>query len=199
LDQSSPSRRYLGWTEPNKLRWAFARKYPWLERAYAAAYSDVAAAPNTNTIVTSLTGRLGYEVDSGDPMSSIELLRAFLRRIQWPADPADPAALAVQPPVAAPLAAATDWVIVNEEKDIREHAIWVTSTLLEEILGDDLNFSHIALDALQGKSRNEQIRLVLAKAARYVAVEENLRFEYLIDRSLLLEQVAQVIAEEEKP
>jgi hypothetical protein len=37
--------RYVGWAEPEKVRWAMANHYPWLERAYAAAYTFVLGRP----------------------------------------------------------------------------------------------------------------------------------------------------------
>jgi hypothetical protein len=199
LGQSSPSRRYLGWADPNTIRWALARKYPWLEAAYAAAYSDVVAGPNSTSVVASSTGRLGYQFNPGDPEPSIKLLKAFLQRIQWPPEPGAPPL--VPPPLPAPPSLdAPGWVLINETSQTREHATWLTSTLIEDILSEELSFSHVGYEDLQGKSRGEQVRLVLAQTGRYVAVtREDLRFEYLIDRSLLLEQVAQgVIAEGDK-
>jgi hypothetical protein len=100
LGQSSASRRYFGWADPNRIRWALARRYPWLEAAYSAAYADVTATPNATTVVTSAIGRLGYRYNSADPASSIELLKKFLQEIQWPPEPGAPP-LALPPPSAA--------------------------------------------------------------------------------------------------
>lgn len=193
LSQSDSGKRYLGWADPNKIRWAMAREYPWLESAYAAAYANVAAGQNTMTVVTSLTGRLGFQYDLNDPEPSIQLLRSFLQQIQWPQEPGQPM-LVPPPPLIPPLADAPDWVFINKDKEIREHATWVTTALIEDILGNELNFSHVGHEVLQSKSRSEQIRLVLAQTGRYVAVtQEELRFMYLIDRALLLERVALTI------
>lgn len=196
LGQSGLGRRYLGWADPNRIRWALARRYPWLEAAYAAAYAEVLGTPNANTVVTSPIGRLGYPYNSADPGPSVELLRTFLRHIQWPQEAGAPAL--VLPLLAkSPLPDAPDWVLINESTQTQEHAMWLTATLLEEILGEELNFSHVRLDALQGESRSKQIRHVLARTGRYVAVvQEELRFEYLIDRSLLLEHLAQSLSNE---
>jgi hypothetical protein len=190
LGQSSSSRRYLGWTDPNRVRWALGRRYPWLEAAYAAAYSHVAAHPDVR--ITPPSGRLVNDrLPLNDPRPSLDLLQAFLQAIQHPSKQMVPG---FTPKVDPPAPAATDWVKVDEEDDISEHAAWLTSALLEDILGDDLDFSHVAFDALQGKSRSEQIRLVLGQTVRYVAVtREELRFQYLIDRSILLEQMANAV------
>jgi hypothetical protein len=166
-----------------------ARKYPWLEVAYAAAYAAATANANAMTVVTSPTGRLGRQFDPSDPEPSVWLLRTFLQRIQWP--PEAGAAPLVPPPPVAPLPNAPDWVPINEANQTREHATWLTSDLLEEILGEELKFSHVGTETLRGKSSGEQVRQVLAQSGRYVAVtREEFRFDYLIDRSLLLEQVA---------
>jgi hypothetical protein len=194
LGQAGLGRRYLGWADPDRIRWALGRRYPWLEAAYATAYAEVAGTSNANAVVTSPTGRLGYRNDPADPGASVALLSMFLRQIEWPQDPTAPAPVA---PWLAPSPSpnAPDWVLINEVSQTWEHATWLTATLLEEILGEELNFSHVALDALQGEPRSKQIRHVLARTGRYVAVvQEELRFEYLIDRSLLLEQVAQALS-----
>jgi hypothetical protein len=188
LGQSSSSRRYLGWTHPNSVRWALARRYPWLEAAYAAAYSHVAARPTIR--VTSRSGRLvDTNLPLDDPRPSLDLLQAFLQSIQCPSEPM---VAGFAPTVAPPDSAATDWVIVDEQRSIREHAVWLNSALLEDILGDELDFSHVAFDALQGKTRSEQNRLVLGQVGVAVTREE-LRFEYLIDRSILLAQMADAV------
>ena len=196
LGQSGAGRRYLGWADPNRIRWALARRYPWLEAAYAAAYAQAAGTLNANAVVTSPTGRLGYTHNPADPGPSVELLRTFLRHIQWPPEAGAPAP--VVPLLATPpLADAPDWVLINESTQTREHAMWLSATLLEDILGEQLSFSYVRLDALQGEPRSKQIRRVLARTGRYVAVvQDELRFEYLIDRSRLLEQVAQSISTE---
>ena len=187
LQQSGTSRSYLGWADPDRVRWALARKYPWLEAAYANAYSNVTGAANQPALVTSFTGRLGFENDPGDPGPSIELIKAFLRRIQWPAEAGTDASTAPAQPPQNPL----DWVPLNDANNTSEHATYVTSTLLEEILGDELNFSYVAHELLQTESRRDQVRLVIAQSGRYVAVTQDaLRFYYLVDRARLLEQVA---------
>ena len=194
LDQSGPDKRYLGWADPNKIRWALARKYPWLEAAYAAAYADVFA--NPTAVVTSPTGRLGYQYNRDDPGPSIELLRKFLQRIQWPPAPGVAPLAPAGAPVP-PLPDAADWVLIDKDTQAREHSAWVNGTLLEEILGDELNSSHIGLDALRGASRNEQTRSILAQDGHYVAVtQQEHRFMYLIDRSMVLEHVAQALVTE---
>ncbi|MCP3955400.1 MAG: hypothetical protein GY697_24745 [Desulfobacterales bacterium] len=196
VDQSGTIKRYLGWVEPNRVRWALAKKYPWLEGAYAAAYADVVARTNATAAVISSTGRLGYQYNSDDPGPSIEIIKNFLQRSQWPQPPG--VAPLTHPPVSEPMQNnATEWVLIDENSQTQEHTTWLTSTLLDEILGDELDFAHIGLNALQGKTRNEQIRLALVQDSNYVAVtHEELRFEYLIDRSALMEKVVQTIITE---
>ncbi len=190
LGRSENGRRYLGWADPNRVRWALGRKYPWLESAYAAAYASVLT--TQPVAVTSATGRVGYVYNPDDPQPSIDLLRAFLEGIQWPQQPG--AALPGLLPVAPPAPGASDWVEINAQTETWEHASWVTAALLEEILGDDLHFSQVRWEMLQERRQPDQVRLVLAEHGQYVAVTENeLRFRYLVDRTRLLEQVADAI------
>ena len=194
--QSALGRPYLGWANPNRIRWALARRYPWFEAAYAAAYATVAAGSNSNAMITSMTGRLGYQHNSADLGPSVRLLSEFLRLIQWPPEPGVPPVFPLSP-ATPPSPDSADWVVINESSQTQEHAAWLTATSLETILGEELDFSHVGLGTLQGEPRSKQILNVLARTGRYVAVvQEDLRFEYLIDRALLLEQVAESLSTE---
>jgi len=199
VGHSSPARRYIGWADPRKVRWALARKYPWLEAAYAGAYAAVVGGTNTNTdaVVVASTGRLGLPSDLQDPSPSTNLIKAFLHGIQWPlGTPPVPAPLPA-PVRAAPLTGAEDWTPIDNVTGTREHAVWLTSTLLEDVLGEVLDFTHVTADAIEGAGGSEKARLVLAKKGRFVAVTlVDRRFGYLVDRSALLEQLAEAVRSE---
>src|SRR5262249_16950846 len=75
--------RFVCWTQPEKVRWALARRFPWLEQAYAEAYSailqgGIPPGPVPVFVVTN-KGRLGYQFSKDDPQPSIQLLQEYLK------------------------------------------------------------------------------------------------------------------------
>jgi hypothetical protein len=169
-------RRFVCWAKPERIRWALARRFPWLEQSYADAYSTILS--QRSAFVVSNDGRLGYQYSQHDPQPSIELLKEFLQRVQTPAVPP----------------AITDnenWVLVDDATNTHEHSRWISSHLLEETLGEDANRSYIRSSELRWKSMAEQRKAILSFSGQFVAVtEEDQRFEYLVDRTVHLEQVA---------
>jgi hypothetical protein len=118
----------------------------------------------------------------GDPGAGIELLKQFLQRVRQPAPP--PAEL-------------QEWVVVDPTTSTQEHARWVSAEGLESALGIDCNTVVVRSSQLSWKSAPEQLRSFLSKPARFVAVvDDNQRFEYLVRRDVLVEQVARTIASE---
>jgi hypothetical protein len=171
-------RRYIGWAEPEKIRWALARRYPWLEQAYADAYSEIISLPGAS--IVSNEGRVESRSPPPGPAPSIELLREFLQRIEAPLPmPTDPA----------------DWVLLGPATNTYEHARWISSEELEQILTDDCYTSTIRSSELRSKNTSEQLRSFLSVSGRFVAVVgDDQRFEYLVDRDVLLEQVAKRVS-----
>lgn len=78
----SVRKRYVGWAEPEKIRWALAKRYPLLEQGYTGAYSALTS--QQDPLIVSNQGRLGYQHSPDDPGLSIELLKEFLERVQAP-------------------------------------------------------------------------------------------------------------------
>lgn len=196
LGENSPGRKFVGWAETDRIRWALARQYPWLEGAYANAYAAVLGNPNAKAFVVGSSGRLGYAFNPQDPQPGIDLMRAFLYGIQWPPALVAPHVMAGPPPAALPHDDDPEWVLIDEASQTKERAAWVSVSVLDRVLGTELKTSYLRLDLLQGKSREQQVRLVLAESGRFVpVVREDLRLEYLINRELLLEQVANATAE----
>jgi hypothetical protein len=176
-------KRFVGWAEPAKIRWAFAQRYPWLERAYAEAYANVTS--QRNAVVVSRHGRLGYPHAPGDPNAGIELLKEFLQRVQ-------------QPPVPVPTPAEPEeWVVVDPATNTQEHARWINAEELELVLGADCNVVVVRSSELRSKNAAGQLRSFLSMPARFVAVVgDDQRFEYLVRRDVLVEQVAKTMASE---
>jgi hypothetical protein len=175
-------KRYVGWTESEKIRWALAKRYPWFEQGYTDAHSTITS--QQNALIVSSDGRLGYQFAPGDPGPSIELIREFLQRIQ-------------APPLPFPVPSDPDWVLLDSASNTYEHAAWISGEQLEEILGGDLNPSMIRSAELRSKNTSEQLRICLSVPATFVAVTtEEQRFDYIVDRRVLLEQVAKRLSSE---
>ena len=128
---------------------------------------------------------LGISYSPTDPGPSIELLQQFLQRVQ--ALPTLPPPAKTPPRIGCRI----------DSANTIEHAHWIKSEALEELLGEDFHTSAVRTADLKVKETAEQLREILATPGRYVAVTgEEGRFEYLIDRNLLLEQVAQKMSTE---
>jgi hypothetical protein len=167
-------KRFVCLAKPERIRWALARRFPWLEQAYADAYSTVIS--RTQAFVVSNSGKLGYQFSQNDPGPSIELLKEYLLRVQNPA----------------PLPAESEsWVLIDIENNTFEHARWLNSEELEDLLGKDANRATIRSSELRPIDRTRQLGAFLALPGQFVAVTaEDQRFEYLVDRNAILEQVA---------
>jgi hypothetical protein len=145
------------------------------------AYSRILS--QRNAFVVTNGGRLGYQHSQHDPQPSIELLKEFLQEVQTPLAPP---VLPVEP---------NSWVVIDEPTNTREHAAWINGESLENILGDDANRSSIGSSELRLKGTSSQLRAILSVPDRFVAVTgEGQRFEYLVNRDVVLELVARQLA-----
>jgi hypothetical protein len=168
-------KRFVCWAEPQKVRWALAKRFLWLEQAYADANATVYS-QNMGVIVSN-EGRLGTQFDRADPEPSISLIREFLTRVQSPSVPV-PGDLG-------------EWIPVSSAPSTYEHARWLSSLELEDILGVDCNKSTVFAAQLNPRDPTKQLKTLLSMSSTFVAVTtEGQRFEYLVDRSVILELVA---------
>jgi hypothetical protein len=170
-------RRYTGLAEPNKVRWELASNFPWLEYAFSRAYSSMV--PNFE--IASLEGKLATLGSPNEAWPAVDLLGRFLQEIQKPSsEPKSEEWVPVQTPVGLPVQF--------------EHGQWLDAGSLHRYLGGSLIDSQVRSVDLYGKPNREQVKLLLhqpPRSARYVAVvREDLRFQRLLDRQLLLEEVA---------
>jgi hypothetical protein len=167
---------FVGWAKPEKIRWALARKFPWLEQAYANAYAQFHQ-QQKGYIVTN-SGKLGYDFNPDDPRPAIELLTEFLRQVQQAVPGNNP----------------DEWILLDTAAATYERAHWINGKQIEDILGGDCVRSYVRSE-IQFKSKEDQLKTFLAMAHEYVAVtNDNLRFEYLINRNQILEQIAKGIS-----
>jgi len=180
---ASVRKRFVGWAEPETIRWALAKRYPWLELAFAQAYATVSS--QRGAVVVSRGGRIGYPYAPADPGAGIELLKEFLLGVQQPF------------PVAAVPPGVDEWVVIDAASNIGEHARWIGAEELEQVLGDDVHTAAVRSDELRSKNTAGQWRAFLSVPARFVAVVgSDQQFQYLVRRDVLLEQFATRMASE---
>ncbi|SRR6266487_726655 len=158
-------RRFLGTASPNKVRRALVQRYPWLESAFAMAYSQI-----NGYQIMPVQGAL-------DPKEAKKLVRLFLDNIQKPALEPGPNS--------------SEWVPLSTPSQTPwEHAKWLDGASLERELYGVLDDScaPTLLDAPAAK----QVQAVLRRKGAFVAlVEEGGRFKSLVDRQALLNQVTE--------
>ena len=189
------TRRYVGWAGVDKIRWALAHQYPWFEAAYASAYHKLqgATVPGQNLAggqrlsvrVTNRYGRRGTVYDPTEVRPGIDLLQEFLSEIQSPPQP---------PAVLQPInLAESEWVQLERKEphdvDTYEHAEWIDSNDVAELLGDDLYHASIREGQLKALSPTKQYEAILSKSDQYIAlVDEVGRFKGLLNRCAILGQ-----------
>jgi hypothetical protein len=173
----SVRRRFVSWAEPEKIRWALAKRYPELEKKYASAYADTLA--GGVAVVVTNKGTLGQKTIPHDSGTILDLIRKFLGKLQ----------VAYPPPAGPPNL--NEWVLVDAKTNVYEQASWITSTELEDMLGADFHSDGVRLSDLRWRAPNERQRILLSIPDRFVAVvRDDQRFEFLVDRNVILEQAA---------
>lgn len=81
--------------------------------------------------------------------------------------------------------------MIDTATNTYEHANWITADAIEQGLGRDLQAEVIRSSELRSKNSAEQVRLILSMPTRFVpVVGDDQRFEYLVRRDVLVEQVA---------
>lgn len=164
--------RFLCWATPEKVRWNLSRRYPWLELAYSKAYARLHS--GGLAVIVSDRGELGNRYNPQDPTPAMDLLKFFLEEVQRPV----------------PVPNDGPWVHLDSAIQTYEHAEWIDGKLLEDILRADAIKRYLKADVLT-KSKEEQVVAFLSSTDDYVAVvSDDARFDYLVDRRVILEQVA---------
>lgn len=170
----SIDRRIMAVAPLRRVRWALAQRYPWLEAAFALAYTEVqfhagpanfppigSIQPDQSTI-KSLTGGL-------EPWIAGDLVKRFIALVQDKSAGTGPG-----------------WV--NLSNDRMERATWVSAPFLQQLLPAEAYDMWTYED--RDKSRAERTKAVLRRRAPFVAlVNADRQFRRLIDRRALLEEV----------
>jgi hypothetical protein len=188
-------RRFVAVVPVRQLRWALARRYPWLEAAWTRSVLSIFPAdiptdapvlpvgaqwlPNPHTlsmsqpVVKSDTGAL-------EAPQARQLVSNFIVSLQSP-KPVPPQSMG------------PEWVTVRGI--VQERAAWVNRKLLSSILPQDA-FAAWA-KALNDSPRAQRTRAVLRRATPFVAlVEDDHEFKRLANRQALLEEIAASLGEE---
>lgn len=171
-DADDVSGRFIGIASPDKVRWELARHYPWLETAFALAYSSNIPHPPpgqaSEKLVITSSGAL-------EPERERVIVKMFLDCIQ-----------SLTPPNTKP----EEWI---EERGVYEHTEWIRGDRLRGLLQDQLQDSWVAID--QNKPSDETVKRILLEKAPYVAlVERAKKFNSLVDRQEILEDVGKRVA-----
>jgi len=153
--------KFIGMASPEGVRWGLARRYPWLEEAFAQAYGTLA-----NFQILSNSGAL-------DTWQATQLVQFYLQRIQQN----------VLPTTDVP-----EWVTLGTQQTW-EHAKWIDAQRLERVLHAVLDDSWIP-DSPDEIS-TARTKAVLRRRGPFVAsVDGDRKFKTLIDRQALLEALA---------
>jgi hypothetical protein len=171
-------RRFVGVASPDQVRWALARHYPWLEAAFAQAYSSVTPYdPRQRTDPYIFSDPYAFS-DPNAPQLPLakQLVRSFLHNIQQNQDP--------------PPDQMESWEsFTTQAGKLWERANWLDGERLERDLQGVLQTSWLLDSPDIASSRRTEA--ILRREGHFVAlVEESGRFRRLVDRQAILEQVA---------
>jgi hypothetical protein len=161
-------RTFIGCASPDNVRWRLAADQPWLEAAFAQAYSNVALAPANRHRGSPFT----------DSKGALQLTDAQLVISQFMQSLKE----------AAPHAFPAEYVQIQSGD---EHATWMTVAELQRIMDAGLWTDSVPENTDQTPEANRlQVRRILRKSSPYVAQTRNGAFVSLISRVALLDEVA---------
>lgn len=160
---------YVGVSTPENVRWGLARRQPWLEAAFAAAYSSFTFLFNPGApgqiLITDFSGALS-------PDLAEDVVRAFVRNLLW---------------TAAGTPNGPEW---SQLGNSYEHATWVDTSTLRGILGEHLWSESIPVE----HDDADKAKVLLRKRNPYVAVVDSRGvFQSLVDRVRLLQDMSERI------
>jgi len=169
------TKHFVGWAECERARVSLARRFPWLEQAYDLSYAEFLARLD---IKIAIGGNLiNPNIPQPDSDTSLQLLQTFLTKIQTPFQPAN---------------LMSDYVQVGElPQPTFEHSPWITSEMIEDILGSNLHRETIDPPPKGTIPRIDLLEAILKIETKFIAtVSQEHRFDYLIDRQIILEQLS---------
>ncbi len=185
-------RRFVGVATPERIRWALAMYYPWLESAMAKAYAEMDQAPRPQFPRGTQDPQSSLQFDPGSrSLTAVQaqgVIDRFLFEIQRsPLPPPLPPPLPSPPPPGVQSDAAPGWVVFKDGTE--EFARWLRAERVERLLGPDLSRAAVVLE--HNQVLGDMGPAVLKQEARFVGVLTTERvFQALLDREAALEQVA---------
>jgi len=169
---------FVGLAAPVEVQYALAKRYPWLERAFARTYANL---PDVK--ITTAYGSI-------DPSSAKKFAQDFLddeeiRRDMGPGQPGEWVGLGSPGPI-------TKW----------EHADWLNTSEVVKILGKVLDRSQVGEQDLHERSQvgeqdlygieltKDQVKLILSSKGEFLALVDQVgRFKALINKKRLEDKV----------
>jgi hypothetical protein len=212
--ESTPAttRRFVAVVPLAELRWSLAQQFPWLEAAWARAYLSIF--PGTPQGTVALPNGAAWLPDpralsmTPSPIESSsgalnswqarQVVSEFITLVQEPATiaPPGPALPTSGPAAVAPSPAQTQMqpsVTLSSGK--QERATWITRELLGTLLPPET--FDLWADAGRDAPRMRRTRSVLRRPAPFVAlVQGDREYVRLVNRSVLLEEIAASLGEE---
>lgn len=182
--------RFAGWAPIGDVRWILARASPRFEQAFVQAANELEEQSHRiiakgGVLATPVDGPFAAGGLSPEQEAPVDLLSAYLRRIQRPAAPPNEENL-WQPLLPAGGAPAPTMV---------EQGRWLDAATMRDLLGDRLQTSFIRENELLGKPDAEKIRLLVSHQGAYVALtHDDWRLARLIDRATLMEQLSSAVS-----
>ncbi len=158
--------RFIGTASPEAVRWALARRYPWLEQAYALAYSTIGLP------------QFDPSTDALSEYQATTLVQQFLANIRVPGSK-----LTFPAPNKVP-------DTIDLGNGVLEYAKWIDGGRIERLLGAHLSTASVIV--APDKRLDDMSGVVLGLRGRFVAIVESDRtFRGLLDRHAALEKLAQ--------
>ena len=165
---------FIGWASPETIRWHLAADQPWLESAFAAAYSMIAsgAAQSRGSLASTRSDKFTSVDGSLSPPDAQLVVGSFVQSLKQ------------APPHVLP----TEFVSIASGD---ERATWVTTPELNRIGGSALWTESVPYSTSEEQeNRKAYIRRILRKRGSYVAVTVDGAFKSLVNRMALLDEVA---------
>ena len=181
-------KRFIGTASPEKLRWALAQSYGWLESAAVSAYAMQAGIPPAGPLYNPVPANQ-FDPSTGYLLTMIPtLIKQYLLFIRQSTPPPDPAK--------------SEWVFLEAHQtsvpQTYEHARWLNGARIEALLGNDLSTARVT--RLPNKTLSDLADPVLAERGRFIAVvEQDKTFFGVVDRQEVVEAVAREFLRQAKP
>ena len=168
----------IGWAETEKVISSFSHRYPWFEESYITAYRDITKGEKAFNFIISPQGHpISRYLSPSNYLQTGRLMIAFLKEIQRPELPSEER---------------IDWIQVGSDPVMYEHSSWMTGMGIRDILGDNLLCSTVSRNRIDSENDLAKVREFMPVFRRFIPViSKDRRFECLIDRNRLLEQVVQ--------